>query len=259
MDLKACSDWLAGQPVCIRCELHAKRKKRCFSIPYPFGIGNRSCFKEPSHELVCDESYVPLMLFLGEQALTASSRQQHLKVNIPSLIPETNSQLLVVIRRPSCLISRVGFFRVDAFPCAGMCPTLLMDLVPQPTTTTQAWDFNPCCYAFLAQQDWFDLTVSHLWNFTNNTGLNFKGFASSPVVLDWVVGLETCEEAKKNSTAYSCGENSFCSDSPNGPGYRCHYNQGYQGNPYLPQGCQEQMMVHKMEFDAYLCIKVFLF
>lgn len=58
-----------------------------------------------------------------------------------------------------------------------------------------------------------------------------------PVVLDWAIGNSTCD-AVVGSPDYACGENSYCVNSTNGPGYRCSCMNGYQGNPYLAHGCQ---------------------
>jgi hypothetical protein len=59
-----------------------------------------------------------------------------------------------------------------------------------------------------------------------------------PLVIDWAVGDETCEDAQKNTTSYACkAEYSYCYNTTNGPGYRCNCSNGFQGNPYLPRGC----------------------
>jgi hypothetical protein len=63
-----------------------------------------------------------------------------------------------------------------------------------------------------------------------------------PLVVNWAVGNETCMEANKNmESSHVClSKNSECIDAPNGLGYRCICSQGYDGYPYLEEGCQGQ-------------------
>nr|POE73337.1 wall-associated receptor kinase 2 [Quercus suber] len=58
-----------------------------------------------------------------------------------------------------------------------------------------------------------------------------------PMVLDWAIGNETCNDVEKKSN-YICGDNSSCQNSEDSSGYRCKCKDGYDGNPYLPNGCQ---------------------
>ncbi|XP_059629584.1 putative wall-associated receptor kinase-like 16 [Cornus florida] len=92
-------------------------------------------------------------------------------------------------------------------------------------------DFNPCGYAFVVEEAAFSFSSLDLKDLQKRETV--------PVVLDWAVGNETCEEAMKNSSSYACQAlHSQCLNSTNGPGYRCSCTSGYEGNPYLIDGCQ---------------------
>ncbi|KAK4490209.1 hypothetical protein RD792_000867 [Penstemon davidsonii] len=98
---------------------------------------------------------------------------------------------------------------------------------------TSVTGFNPCSFSFLAADDFYNFSIADL---RNNS---FRGTDDVPTILDWSV-MNTCNESKKNSTAYACGDNSFCKDSDKGmrvDTYVCQCSPGYQGNPYL--GCQD--------------------
>ncbi|KAH1065191.1 hypothetical protein J1N35_030178, partial [Gossypium stocksii] len=93
-------------------------------------------------------------------------------------------------------------------------------------------DFNPCSYGFVVEDGAYSFSVSHLADnsFSNKT---------FPIILDWTIGNQTCKEAKMHPLNYACKENSACIDAENGPGYLCKCVDGFQGNPYLLYGCQE--------------------
>ncbi|KAG5584888.1 hypothetical protein H5410_045322 [Solanum commersonii] len=86
-----------------------------------------------------------------------------------------------------------------------------------------------CSYAFVVDQANFSFSKTYLSSLQKAEKL--------PLVLDWAIGEETCEIAKINSTTYGCkSKNSDCQDNSNGYPFSCM--QGYDGNPYLKDGCQ---------------------
>ncbi|KAF4376930.1 hypothetical protein F8388_022646 [Cannabis sativa] len=89
------------------------------------------------------------------------------------------------------------------------------------------WSFNPCSYAFVMQETEFKF--SRLEEFTN--------VSSVPVIFDWAVGFDSCQVAEKNKATYACKENSVCVNSTPRRGYLCRCSEGFEGNPYIPNGC----------------------
>ncbi|CAH2036653.1 unnamed protein product [Thlaspi arvense] len=91
------------------------------------------------------------------------------------------------------------------------------------------YGFNPCAYSFLVEDGMF--------NFSSREDLrNLRNVTEFPVVLDWSIGDQTCEQAGGGRL---CRGNSECFNSTRGTGYNCKCTQGYEGNPYLPYSCQD--------------------
>uniref|UniRef100_A0A7N2LKG8 Protein kinase domain-containing protein n=1 Tax=Quercus lobata TaxID=97700 RepID=A0A7N2LKG8_QUELO len=94
---------------------------------------------------------------------------------------------------------------------------------------TMVENFNPCGYAFISKQDTFNFSIDSLRTLRDQQMM--------PMVLDWAIGNETCNDIE-NKSNYICGDNSSCQNSEDRSGYRCKCKDGYDGNPYLPTGCQ---------------------
>ncbi|KAI9077533.1 hypothetical protein K1719_040465 [Acacia pycnantha] len=86
------------------------------------------------------------------------------------------------------------------------------------------WEFNKCSYAFVAKRGSFNFSPHHLESLPFNI---------SQLVLDWSI----VDEASTPKPI--CNPNAISHNSPSGLGYRCSCKKGFQGNPYLTDGCQD--------------------
>ena len=99
--------------------------------------------------------------------------------------------------------------------------------------SVQAFDFPNstdslgCSYSFVVKYGFYNFSVDHLDIFP---------YKMLPLVLDWSVGSENCK-ASKGKDGYACKKNSDCDDEEIGFGYRCKCKEGYEGDPYHPEGC----------------------
>ncbi|XP_078149924.1 wall-associated receptor kinase 2-like [Carex rostrata] len=113
-----------------------------------------------------------------------------------------------------------------------------------------AWSFNPCSYAMLVQEDWYNFSVQHLQGF----GFYERNNETVPVVLDWAIRENvTCLGAHVESSVSSACQSKYsgCDNSTNGEGYICKCLDGYEGNPYIPNGCTD---IDECKFpDKYTC------
>ncbi|XP_059666606.1 wall-associated receptor kinase 5-like [Cornus florida] len=97
---------------------------------------------------------------------------------------------------------------------------------------------KPCSIAFIAEKNFSD------FNKFNTSSIPDEDFLSRvpvPLLLDWAIGdnISDCREASRRKD-YSCGRNSYCTKRNDDViGYECSCSQGYQGNPYLENGCQD--------------------
>ncbi|XP_062017703.1 wall-associated receptor kinase 2-like [Rosa rugosa] len=100
---------------------------------------------------------------------------------------------------------------------------------------TNVRNFNQCSYAFIVEDG----------NFTFNPTTSFQQLNNTerlPMILNWEIANVSCAEAEKRQD-YACKAHSKCVNTidikTEPSGYYCECWPGYQGNPYLPDGCQD--------------------
>ncbi|TVU41580.1 hypothetical protein EJB05_15110, partial [Eragrostis curvula] len=125
----------------------------------------------------------------------------------------------------------VGCCRVD------IAPGLTDNVVAFEDWPHDGMEYSPCDVAFLVDRDGYEFRAADLRMDVRRR--------SMPVSLDWAIrdgdggsAVSCAAAAAGNRTGYACvSENSECVDAVNGPGYFCRCKQGFEGNPYLQEGC----------------------
>ncbi|KAK1642480.1 hypothetical protein QYE76_060285 [Lolium multiflorum] len=134
----------------------------------------------------------------------------------------------------------------DGAPCAGLgcCEAA----IPANLTSwgvlfqmneSKVWGFNPCFYSMMAEAGWYSFRKQDL---VGTLGfIDDRAKRGAPVVADWAIRNGSCpSKGKDTPNDYACiSTNSYCMPAHNGLGYLCQCSKGYEGNPYLLNGCQD--------------------
>ncbi|GFZ09867.1 hypothetical protein Acr_21g0004660 [Actinidia rufa] len=202
------------------------------SVPYPFGT-RPGCFKSDYFLVTCNSSFNPPKLYLTRSLIEVTDIFLSFGY---AVIKGSQGRKYTT----GCLSLCDSIDNVINGSCSGIgcCQTIIPKEVRSYNIRVNSydnhssvWDFNPCSYSFVAEDNTYTFSSLDL--------ADLQGRTSVPVVLDWAVGNETCAAARKNQTSFACKQNSKCYNFDNGPGYRCNCSDGYEGNPYLSNGCQD--------------------
>ncbi|GJN02714.1 hypothetical protein PR202_ga20092 [Eleusine coracana subsp. coracana] len=113
--------------------------------------------------------------------------------------------------------------------------------------TTFLENSTACSYAFMVDAMWFWLAGARF---------NRTGDFAVPVILDWAIrDAPGCAAARRDAGTYACrSAHAVCLESSNGPGYICNCTDGYEGNPYVTDGCSDVNECERR--DEFLCYGV---
>jgi hypothetical protein len=123
-------------------------------------------------------------------------------------------------------------------PAAGGAPLFGFDFTV--AATTQNTETNPCSYAMVAESSWYNFSTSDLLDGGHAGNKLFT--RGVPYVIDFSIsdaaGASCPAEGQQPPLDYACvSGNSFCANVTNN-GYICRCLEHYEGNPYIPNGCQ---------------------
>ncbi|KAD5960473.1 hypothetical protein E3N88_11945 [Mikania micrantha] len=242
-------------------------QERCGSviIPYPFGI-THNCSAHNTYSITCNTSFNPPRPFITNNNLevleislkgtarvknpvltfNCSGRADHLDVNLtntPFTYSSTSTRFTAIGCNNLALISRLTRviggcislcnITIPDYTCYGIlcCQTNIppsLKFINASLSSINTRNVQEGCkYAFMVDVDWFG-------NLTNI--YKVRDMPSVPAVLDWRL-LGDCNafvtlDSSRNTSV--CDGSAFCSNRS-----LCSCFPGYQGNPYLPNGCQD--------------------
>lgn len=232
------------------------------TISYPFGIGT-GCSAVKSFEIYCDNTFNPPKPFLNYsnlEVLNISPEYSTIQVNSPVLKDCTNGsniEQVISLFHPftysryknqftamGCdslaLMTQNGLNIGGCMPfcgdtvnensCYGIncCQTRIPTVYNNMSTSlksTISGDNGPACrYVFIVEQKWF-LNLTDIYS--------VQQMKHVPAVLDWTLNASCLGD---NGL---CGVHASCQTSYDMTGsIMCYCPIGYNGNPYLPDGCQ---------------------
>ncbi|KAL0556253.1 hypothetical protein IC582_004765 [Cucumis melo] len=244
-------------------------------IPYPFGL-KQGCYLSQSFLITCNKTTSPPMAFLMDTNISVTkislNGELHMlqpivrycyaevpvdgpfvpnstNLSVPTTLPIADGKNKFVaigcntfglfggiLNGSEFLTGCISLCLKDSSTDDGVCngngcceleiPNGLMDLslfVGQLLPDLTFIKYNPCGHAFVVGDEGFEFESKYTESFKD---------VEVEVVTSWAIG---------NETNFDCGSHSErnSSFSNDGSKFHCQCFEGFQGNPYLPQGCQD--------------------
>uniref|UniRef100_A0A0E0QWW2 Protein kinase domain-containing protein n=1 Tax=Oryza rufipogon TaxID=4529 RepID=A0A0E0QWW2_ORYRU len=103
-------------------------------------------------------------------------------------------------------------------------------------SSNSMWKTFPCSYSMAVEKSWYNFSLQDLYGYG---ALERKFPRGVPLVLDFAIRNDSCPADGMTLPTACRSDNSRCVNATYGPGYLCKCKDGFDGNPYIPNGCQD--------------------
>ncbi|KAL5581534.1 hypothetical protein UlMin_013976 [Ulmus minor] len=243
------------------------------SIPYPFGMGSKDCYLDKWFEIECNNiSHTPLLKLSQLEVFNISfggDSDPELEVRSPISFMncgdrKNSSQTVDLKGSPFVFSSTMNSFMAvscgtdTVIDATSECSSSLQNSSRRSKTSycdgidccqsnlpselnafkidfrISAEDPGQCKYAFVVYKDWF-------LNHSRNNYASIRYMDSVPVVLNWYLSRSYSEKFQpyqlRRLREYDCIQLYESSSTDLWKPFFCFCASGFQGNAYLPQGC----------------------
>uniref|UniRef100_A0A0D3F3B6 non-specific serine/threonine protein kinase n=1 Tax=Oryza barthii TaxID=65489 RepID=A0A0D3F3B6_9ORYZ len=103
-------------------------------------------------------------------------------------------------------------------------------------SSNSMWKTFPCSYSMIVEKSWYNFSLQDLYGYG---ALKRKFPRGVPLVLDFAIRNDSCPADGMTLPTACRSDNSRCVNATYGSGYLCKCKDGFDGNPYIPDGCQD--------------------